>query len=114
MTQTTKPDRLLNRAEFLSVAARGKKWVAPGVIVQLLPQPENTSIRMGLTASRKVGGAVQRNRARRRLRALGEDVLSKAGLPPCDVVLIAKTATLARKAPDLRRDVLWCLEKLRP
>lgn len=106
--------RLLRRAEFLGVAAKGKKWVAPGVIVQLLPQPDLNHIRMGLTASRKVGGAVERNRARRRLRALAVELLPTLGLPPCDVVLIAKTATITRPAPDLRQDLLWCLSKLKP
>ncbi len=107
-------DRLLNRADFLSAASRGKKWVAQGVIVQLLVQPDQDSIRLGLTASKRVGGAVERNRARRRLRALALELLPLGGLPPCDVVLIAKTTTVHRKAPDLRRDLLWCLSKLKP
>lgn len=107
------PGRLLNRADFLSAASRGKKWVAPGLIVQLLVQPDQDSIRLGLTASRKVGGAVERNRARRRLRALAHEVLPQSGLPACDIVLIAKTATISRKAPDLRKDLEWCLKKLK-
>lgn len=114
MTLPSKLNRLLRRADFLSVAARGKKWVAPGVIIQLLVQPEQDSIRFGLTASRRVGGAVQRNRARRRLRALALEMLQNSGFPPCDVVLIAKPSTVTRKAPDLRRDVAWCLERLKP
>lgn len=106
--------RLLRRADFLSVTARGRKWVAPGMIVQVLDQPLQDSIRLGLTASRRVGGAVQRNRARRRLRALAVELLPQSGLKNCDVVLIAKTDTVKRKAPDLRRDMEWCLKKLRP
>lgn len=104
--------RLLRRAEFLSVTARGRKWVAPGVIVQLLDQPSQDSIRLGLTASRRVGGAVERNRARRRLRALATELLPQSGLANCDVVLIARPETVTRKAPDLRRDVEWCLRRL--
>lgn len=104
----------MHRAEFLSVAAQGKKWVAPGVIVQLLVQPDQDSIKLGLTASRKVGGAVERNRARRRLRALAHDILPKSGLPPCSIVFIAKTSTVSRKPADLRKDVEWCLKRLRP
>lgn len=106
--------RLLRRAEFLGAAAQGKKWVAPGVIVQLHLQPAQDSIKLGLTASRKVGGAVERNRARRRLRALAHELLPKSGLPPCNIVFIAKTATISRSAADLRKDVEWCLKRLRP
>lgn len=106
--------RLLRRAEFLGVAAHGKKWVAPGLIVQLLVQPSSDSIRFGLTASKRVGNAVLRNRARRRLRALALELLPQSGLPPADVVLIAKTTTLTRSAPNLRADLLWCLKKLKP
>ena len=106
--------RLTRRAEFLTVAAKGRKWVAPGVIVQVLPQPDHTDIRLGLTASRRVGGAVERNRARRRLRALAREILPQSGFGPSDFVLIAKTATVSRKAPDLRADLVWALSKLKP
>lgn len=105
--------RLLRRADFLAVAAKGKKWVAPGVVLQVLARPDRTDLRYGLTASKRVGGAVQRNRARRRLRALILDLLPQSGYAPADIVLIAKTTTVTRAAPDLRRDVEWCLKKLR-
>lgn len=110
--------RLLRRAEFLTAASKGRKWVAPGFIVQFLPRegdPSPFPVRYGLTASRKVGGAVVRNRARRRLRALAEAVLPQAGLPPCDIVLIARhTATVSRSFADLRADLLWSIDRLRP
>jgi ribonuclease P protein component len=108
-------ERLLRRPEFLAAAAKGRKWVAPGLVVQLLPQPEGKSIRYGLTASRKVGGAVVRNRARRRMRALAESLLPASSLPPCDVVLIARpTATVSRKFEDMKADFATALAKLRP
>ena len=61
--------KLTRRPEFLHVAGKGRRWVGPGLVLQALRRfdsaiPE-TAIRFGLTASRKVGGAVQRNRARR-------------------------------------------------
>lgn len=115
----TAPGRLLRRAEFLAAAAQGRKWVAPGLIVQMRLHTDADSstcaVRYGLTASRKVGGAVVRNRARRRLRALAEEILPQAGLPPCDLVLIARhTATVSRKFADLRADLLWSIDRLRP
>ena len=67
--------RLKKRPEFLAVAGTRRKHVTPGLILQVRrhddrqrPAPGEPPIRVGLTASRKVGNAVVRNRARRRLR----------------------------------------------
>ncbi len=54
---------------------------------------ETLPIRYGLTASRKVGNAVTRNRARRRLRVLAHDILPRHAAPGYDYVLIARAAT---------------------
>ncbi|MFA5041693.1 MAG: ribonuclease P protein component, partial [Bdellovibrionales bacterium] len=84
---------LRKRAEFLSVAASGKRWVAPGFILQVGNAHEpTTTIRYGLTASSKVGNAVTRNRARRRLRALASEIIPCAA-PEHDYVLVARTTT---------------------
>ncbi|MEZ5648351.1 MAG: ribonuclease P protein component [Alphaproteobacteria bacterium] len=100
---------LTRRPEFLAVASKGKKWVGTGLILQALrrsdPMLDKAAIRFGLTASRRVGGAVQRNRARRRLRALAREVLPSLGQPGCDYVLIARPATVARPFRDLRGDL---------
>jgi ribonuclease P protein component len=109
-----RPDRLLRRSEFLAVSSQARKWVTPGMIVQVMPRPDSGQIRYGLTASRKVGGAVQRNRARRRLRALAEALLSLAAFPPADVVLIARTATITRPFAQLQADLLQALARLKP
>lgn len=106
--------KLLQRAEFLAVAATNQKWVMPGVIVQWSVREGAASIRYGLTASRKVGGAVQRNRARRRLRALATELLPQAGFSAADIVLIARPATISRPFNDLRNDIRTALSKVRP
>ncbi|MEQ9639486.1 MAG: ribonuclease P protein component [Alphaproteobacteria bacterium] len=109
--------RLKRRPEFLSVAAAGRKWATPGMIVQQSRRrPDSAvsseSVRYGLTASKRVGNAVARNRARRRLRALAAELLPAQGQPGFDYVLIARAATLARGFPDLRRDLDQALTKL--
>jgi ribonuclease P protein component len=73
---------------------------------------EGESIRVGFTASRKVGNAVARNRARRRLKALADELLPQRGLRATDYVLIARQATVERDFDDLRRDLRSALDRL--
>ncbi len=93
--------RLKRRHEFVRIARHGLKGAAPGVVVQAAPclgegSEARTVPRVGFTASRKVGNAVVRNRARRRLKALAESILARWAKPDRDYVLIARhnTATL--------------------
>lgn len=115
--------RLKRRAEFLQVAAANRKWVAPGLILQVRRQstespPDKTAaaaapVRVGFTASRKVGNAVKRNRARRRLRAVAEDVLARHAEPGTDFVLIARPATVDRDFRALTGDLIAGLKRLK-
>lgn len=120
--------RLKRRADFLRVAAARRKWAAPGLILQVSAQPEaapdpsgaetipaesilGESIRVGFTASRKVGNAVKRNRARRRLKALVSEMIASGANPGLDLVLIARPATVDRPFDDLRRDLTQSLQR---
>ena len=60
-------DRLRHRADFLA-AAEGAKAPAATFVLQARPRGDDGPARVGFTVSRKVGGAVERNRVRRRLR----------------------------------------------
>jgi ribonuclease P protein component len=108
--------RLKRRPEFLAVAAQRRRWVAPGLILQAARRPEDSNLppapRIGFTASRKVGIAVARNRARRRLRAAAEAVLPKAGRSGFDYVLIARGETLTRGFADLLADLETALGRV--
>ena len=68
---------------------------------------------MGFTASRKVGNAVARNRARRRLKALVSEILPLHAMAGHDYVLVARQATPARDFAALRRDLEAALKKLK-
>lgn len=111
--------RLKRRPEFLRVAGGRQKWVAPGLILQALRQDDATSstgepapARVGFTASAKVGNAVVRNRARRRLRAAAASVLPLHAEPAHDYVLIARAGTLKRRFADLLVDLEAGLKRL--
>lgn len=104
---------LTRRPEFLRVAAKGRKHVTPGLILQACRQiAEDGPPRVGYTASRRVGGAVQRNRARRRLRAAVAAVMPQHARAGHDYVLIARAATVGRPFDALVRDLETALRRL--
>lgn len=109
---TVKLTVLRRRSEFLAVANTGKKWVAPGVILQLGPPKTDALLRYGLTATTKIGNAVIRNRARRRLRALAFEILPPHASALHDYVLIARATTITRDHADLKKDLITALKKL--
>jgi len=105
--------RLKRRSEFLRVAGKGRKWAMPGVVVQALRRAEEEPpIRVGFTASKKVGGSVERNRARRRLRAAADAILPLEARPGHDYVLIARAETVARPYEALIEDLRVALRRL--
>src|SRR5688572_1790656 len=100
------PGRLKRRSDFLRVAGTGKKWISPSVIVQC-DTGSGEGVRFGLTATKKTGNAVVRNRIRRRLRAAANKVL--LDINNTDVVLIGRTATATCPFDQLVKDLSWCL-----
>ena len=72
----------------------------------------DAKIRVGLTATKKIGGAVVRNRAKRRLREAARLLIPQHGLPGCDYVLIARSGVTARPWPRLLDDVKSALISL--
>ncbi|MBI1179191.1 MAG: ribonuclease P protein component [Alphaproteobacteria bacterium] len=114
-TEIATPGRLRRRGEFLRVA-RGAKWVTPGLILQAARRPDAgpaDAPRLGFTASRKVGGAVERNRVKRRLREAARVIMPDRARAAIDYVLIGRHTTLTRPWPKLLLDLETALRRIR-
>jgi len=103
-------DRLKIRADFLR-AQRGIRRVTPSLTLETCatPEPKKGTLRVGFTASRKIGNAVARNRAKRRLRAAAAAVLPLSGAAGHDYVLVARPGTLTRQYSSLLEDLAMAL-----
>jgi len=70
--------------------------------------------RVGFTVSKKVGGAVVRNRMKRRFRALAREILPEQGYAGADHVMIGRGSGIERDFGELRQDLVRALAKARP
>ncbi len=105
------PQRLKRRAEFLRVAAKGRRAAVHGLVLQALPRDDDQPARLGFTVTRKVGNAVVRNRTRRRLKEAARLLLADRALTGVDLVLIGRDATRGRDFAALMDDLSRALAK---
>jgi ribonuclease P protein component len=112
MTSPPTIRRLTSRPQFLA-AAKGVSQARGAVVVQQLDRADEAdAIGVGFTATRKVGGAVIRNRAKRRLREAARALVPLHGRPGCDYVFIARMGTADRPWDRLLDDVKSALTRL--
>ena len=111
--------RLKQRADFLRIAGSGRKKVTPGFVLQAdrtpaqaMAKQESAAMRVGYTVTRKVGKAVVRNKAKRRLRAIARDVLGEHGEPGFDYVLIGRRTTSIRPYGNLVAELKSALSQV--
>lgn len=102
------------RRDFLAMQGAAKSH-APSFLMLARRNPDNgPAARLGLTVTKKLGGAVVRNRIRRRLRAAAREVFPTYGAPGTDYVLIARMAAYDRKYEALLDDMKRALLRLSP
>ncbi|MFT4783677.1 MAG: ribonuclease P protein component [Paracoccaceae bacterium] len=107
---------LSKRADFLK-AARARRQACPAFLIQARcrdpEEPSEGPVRVGFTCSKKVGNAVARNRAKRRLRALAQAVLPESGREGWDYVLVGrKDATASRDFSLMLQDLRRAIESV--
>lgn len=113
MTEAEFPiERLRKRADFLA-AARAPSCARGAVVVQARDRADGEAlVRAGFTATKRIGGAVVRNRAKRRLREAARALLPLHAAPGRDYVFIARAGTPTRAWGRLLDDVKIALQSL--
>lgn len=114
----TAPERLRRRADFLR-AAQGKRFFARGLTLQAAPRPIpsepmewEAAPRFGFTVTKRSGGAVERNRIRRRLKEalrLLDPLPARSGH---DYVIVARPEALSMPFQALQRELIRALGKI--
>jgi ribonuclease P protein component len=112
---------LKKRAEFLRLRG-GARCATPAFVLETrergagLARAEDaagaTDARFGYTVTKKLGGAVVRNRIRRRLKAAVGFVAPKLARAGYDYVLVARAAAYDRAFPDLKKDLERALQRV--
>jgi len=103
--------RLKRRQDFLA-AARSASFAATGCVVQMRSRGDAAPARVGFTATRKLGGAVVRNRIRRRLKEAVRLALQGRLRAGHDYVFIGRARGLERPFEALRADLLKAIDRL--
>ena len=101
------------RADFLAANA-GKRAATPGFVLLVRDRADaDPAMRVGFTVTKKIGGAVVRNRMKRRFRALAREVLPSEGLAGSDHVMIGRANGIERGFQQLRGDLSGALRRVR-
>ena len=99
------------RADFLRLAAKGRKIARHGFVLQALRDGVAPELRLGFTATKKLGNAVIRNRAKRRLREAARLTLAGREMPGVELVLIARRETGQMSFAALRANLARAVDE---
>jgi ribonuclease P protein component len=106
-----KIERLKKRPDFLA-CAQAAHCARGAVVIQARSRDAEPLVRAGFTATKRIGGAVERNRAKRRMREAARLLLPGLASPGFDYVFIARGGVTTRPWPRLLDDVKSALIRL--
>lgn len=102
---------IAKRRDFLA-ANSATRVATPGFVLLVRDRADGDATkRLGVTVTKKIGGAVARNRMKRRFRALARDVIAAGGRPGADHVLIGRAGGVERDFATLRSELERALAK---
>ena len=92
----------------------GKRVPMPGFVLLVRDRNDaDVTMRIGFTVTKKIGGAVVRNRMKRRFRALAREIMPVKGFAGSDHVMIGRAKGIERNFSLLRSELAGALDKLR-
>jgi ribonuclease P protein component len=101
------------RADFIA-ANSGLRAATPGFVLLVRDREDaNPLMRVGFTVTKKIGGAVVRNRMKRRFRALAREIVAEHGFAGADHVMIGRAKGIERDFSLLRSELGGALDRLR-
>jgi ribonuclease P protein component len=101
------------RADFVA-ANGGLRATTPGFVLLVRDRQDVDAVmRVGFTVTKKIGGAVVRNRMKRRFRALAREIVPAKGIAGADHVMIGRAKGIEREFSLLRSELASALDKLR-
>ena len=104
---------IAKRSDFLAANA-GKRAATPGFVLLVRDREDrDPAIRVGFTVTKKIGGAVVRNRMKRRFRALAREIMPVEGFAGADHVMIGRAGGIERDYQLLRSDLSGALQRVR-
>lgn len=106
-------ETIRKRRDFLA-ANSSKRAAMPGFVLQVRDRKDGDETkRLGITVTKKIGGAVVRNRMKRRFRALGREIIPELGIAGADHVLIGRKGGVERDFDSLRAEFSKALDRIR-
>ncbi len=105
-------DTIPKRRDFILASTHGRYQAMPGLVIQMRDRGDNAAPRLGITASKKIGNAVARNRGKRRLRAVADMVLTSQSRPVMIMCLLPDIIQIIWNWSDLVESLNKALIKL--
>jgi ribonuclease P protein component len=110
--KTVRLTTIHKRADFLAANA-ARRFATPGFVLLVRPRGDaSPAARLGITVTKKIGGAVVRNRMKRRFRALAQSVIAPLARPGDDHILIGRAGGVERDYDRLHAELSAAIQKI--